>query len=64
MLNCREATRLCSEERDRPLTWRERLSLRMHTMMCYGCRNFRQQMGFLRTAAERFRDGLRGPDGG
>ena len=50
MMNCRQATRLMSEELDRPLTWRERLALRLHTLMCGGCHQYREQMAFLRKA--------------
>jgi hypothetical protein len=58
MLNCKEATRLMSQEHDRPLTLGERLALRYHTAMCIGCTNYRKHMRFLRRAAERFRKGL------
>ncbi|MBL8446321.1 MAG: zf-HC2 domain-containing protein [Zoogloeaceae bacterium] len=62
MLNCRQATQLCSEERDRPLSLRERVALRLHTLICDSCANFRRQMDFLALAARRFREGRR-PDG-
>ncbi len=42
MLNCEQVTRLVSESFDRNLTLRERLGLRLHTMMCGTCRVFRQ----------------------
>lgn len=57
MINCKQATRLMSEEQDRSLSLRERLSLRAHNMMCRGCTNYREHMAFLRKAAERFRKG-------
>lgn len=57
MLNCREVTRLSSEESERELSSRERIEMWMHTMMCTGCRNFRRQMAFLHRAAERYRNG-------
>lgn len=60
MLNCKEATRLMSEAQDRPLNVGEKLQLEMHLAMCRGCRNFREQMDFLRLACRRFmqrRDG-------
>ncbi len=47
MLNCREATRLMSEARERPLKSGEKLSLKMHVTMCSGCRNFGRQMQVL-----------------
>lgn len=61
MLNCREATRLCSEQRDRPLTLSERIALRLHTLICAHCANFHKQLDFLSLTARRFRDGRR-PD--
>lgn len=61
MLNCRQATQLCSEQRDRPLTLGERVALRMHTLICAHCANFHKQLDFLSQAARRFREGRR-PD--
>lgn len=61
MLNCRQATQLCSQERDRPLSRSERIALRLHTLICSSCANFRKQMDFLGMAARRFREGRR-PD--
>lgn len=48
MMNCKAATTLLSQQMDRPLTLKERLSLRFHLMMCSGCRNFDNQMHDLR----------------
>jgi len=55
MLNCHDTTRLLSESRERPLTWRERMALRLHVMMCSGCRRFGQQVRLLAVAARRYR---------
>ena len=44
MMNCKEATRLLSEKKDRPLTGKEKASLTLHTMICSACRNFGKQM--------------------
>ena len=57
MRNCEEATRLCSDEMDRRLTFRERLALRLHVLLCDGCSNFRNQMSLLRLATRRLGDG-------
>ncbi len=59
MLNCREVTRLFSESQERTLHLSERISLKMHTLMCSGCRNFGTQMGALRQVARRY---VRGAD--
>jgi len=61
MLNCRQATQLLSEEHDRPLSLGERLTLRLHTLICASCANFRKQLDFLSLATRRFREGRR-PD--
>ncbi|MDE3012354.1 MAG: zf-HC2 domain-containing protein, partial [Pseudomonadota bacterium] len=46
MLTCRDVTGLLSDGLERPLTWREKLSLRMHTLMCRSCRNYARQLPF------------------
>ena len=57
MLNCKQATRLMSEEQERPLSWRERVALKFHNLICSGCTNYRKHMRFMREAARRFREG-------
>jgi predicted anti-sigma-YlaC factor YlaD len=44
MMNCNQATRLMSDSRERSLTIRERAALKMHTLLCDGCRNFYVQV--------------------
>jgi hypothetical protein len=48
MMSCKEAVQLMSEEMERNLGLGERLALRFHQLICQGCRNYRQQMLFLR----------------
>lgn len=48
MINCRNATRLLSEAQERPLSITERMSLKLHVVMCSGCQNFKDQMDTLR----------------
>jgi len=50
MLTCKDASRLISERQDRPLGFRERLSLRMHLWMCVSCRRFERQLALMRQA--------------
>jgi predicted anti-sigma-YlaC factor YlaD len=50
MLSCKEATRLMSDAQDRKLGLAERLQLDLHLAICKGCRNFGDQMAFLRRA--------------
>lgn len=57
MLNCKEVTRLYSESQERTLTLQERMSLKMHVMMCSGCHNFGKQIHTLRQAARAYADG-------
>lgn len=51
MLDCKHNTELLSQGQDRPLTLRERMAMRLHLMMCRGCRNFEKQLAFIRKAA-------------
>lgn len=57
MLNCKEVTELCSQELERPLRLRERVSLGTHLMMCSGCTNFRKQLKTIRQAMQAYADG-------
>ena len=51
---CRETSELLSQAQDRPLTAREKLILYIHLPLCNGCRNFREQLAFLRRAARNY----------
>lgn len=55
--SCKDVSALLSQGQDRPLSWGEHLRLRMHLLLCEGCRNFSSQLDFLRTAVRRYRDG-------
>jgi predicted anti-sigma-YlaC factor YlaD len=54
MLTCKQTARLVSLSYDKRLSWRERLGVRLHLLVCDACRNFGRQMRFLRAAARRF----------
>ncbi len=58
MINCQQATRLISEAQDRPLSMVEKVSLKFHTMMCSGCRNFSAQVPFLSQAMKAYAKGF------
>jgi hypothetical protein len=64
MLSCKEVSLLVSRSCDTKLTWRERLAVRLHLLVCVACRRFTEQMRFLRRAsrafAERQRDAASG----
>jgi hypothetical protein len=57
MLSCKEASQLMSAAMDRRLSLGERLALRLHLLICLGCRRFQSQMDFLREACRRFGGG-------
>lgn len=50
MSSCKEVTRLISEGLDRDLGFGERVTLRVHFVVCKGCRNFENQVARLRGA--------------
>ncbi|MFG6138225.1 MULTISPECIES: zf-HC2 domain-containing protein [Halomonas] len=54
MMMCKEATRLMSLRQDRPLSFQERLSLRLHLAMCGACRECNRQFTLLHEAGRRF----------
>ena len=54
MLSCKEITHLLSEAQDRKITVSERVHLEMHLAICKGCKNFKNQMSFLREACKRY----------
>lgn len=56
MLTCREATELMSQGHDRRLSLAERVALRMHVLICRGCRATERHLAFLRTATSAWRD--------
>lgn len=49
MRNCEEMTRLISESMDRELSFMEKFEMSVHTMMCKGCHNFKQNTAKLRS---------------
>ncbi len=53
MISCKEAARLISERRDRPLGWRERIALYVHLSMCGVCSAYRRQIDTLGAIARR-----------
>ncbi|MGB8517549.1 MAG: zf-HC2 domain-containing protein [Gallionella sp.] len=53
-LNCKQNTELLSQSQDRPATAREKWAMRLHLLVCSGCRNFDKQLAFIRKAARDF----------
>lgn len=54
MMSCKQATDMMSQGLDRDLSWGERLGLRLHLLICIGCRRTRAQFAFLRQAVQRY----------
>ena len=50
MISCKEASRLASQQLERPLTLGERVRFRLHLAICAGCRRMERQFRFLRVA--------------
>jgi hypothetical protein len=58
LFSCREASRLASEALDHPLAVGQRMTLRMHLLMCAACRAYERQIHFIdRTFRLRARGG-------
>jgi hypothetical protein len=53
MLDCRQASHLLSQSMERKLSLRQRLSLRLHLMLCEACAQFSLQLETLRLAMAR-----------
>lgn len=46
-MNCKETSWLLSMSREKPLTWSERLAVRVHLWICAQCRRFERQLRWL-----------------
>jgi hypothetical protein len=57
-MNCKQATQLISESQDRALSFSEKLTLKMHVMICTGCKNFSVQVPFLSQTMKAYAKGL------
>ena len=58
MMSCEKAARMISEGKDRPLSFREKLGLRMHLAMCAMCRNYEKNLLMLSQIAARAGDAV------
>ena len=54
MFSCYKATQLISLSNERPLVFREKVSLRTHLMICSMCRNFERNSATLSKAMAEF----------
>ena len=56
MPSCRDMSRLVSESMERKLSFRQRVGVRIHLLMCSLCSRFRRQLLFLREIAQQLDD--------
>ncbi len=54
MMMCKEATRLMSKRLDAPLSFQEKLSLKLHLAMCDACTECNKQFALLHEVGPRF----------
>ena len=64
MLSCHHATQLLSEAQERKLKLGEHMSLKMHLIICNGCRNFDRQVQTLRKISRVYAKGKDKDSGG
>ena len=53
MLDCKAVSKLISEGQDLKLPGPDRARMRLHLVMCQGCRNANEQLAFIRQAMQR-----------
>jgi len=53
VLNCKDASRLQSHAYERKLSARELIALKLHLLICKGCRGFAQQLNLIHQACRR-----------
>ncbi len=54
MLSCKQVSELVSQSLDRSLTMRERMSVRLHLLMCAACARFGRQLAFIQATIKKF----------
>jgi len=57
MYSCKQASELTCKAQDQPLSLREKISLRMHLMMCKMCRRYAKQINFISRATQHLSEG-------
>ena len=56
MISCKDASRLVSKSEEAPLSFGQRILLRLHLSVCAACTRFERQLHFLRTAMQKYRE--------
>lgn len=62
MLNCKQASELVSQSLDRPLSWSNRLQLKLHLLICKFCKRFFKQMHGMKHAAKQMQQNIESDD--
>ena len=55
LITCKQASQLISQSLDHPLSWSEKVRLKLHLLICDACTRFKQQLDLLRVAVQRIR---------
>lgn len=55
-ITCQHASRLLSQEMERPLPWAQRVRLRLHLLACDACTRVSRQFAALRLAMRTWRE--------
>lgn len=53
MLSCREVNQHASDYLERQMSWRERMAVRAHLLLCSYCRRFLRQLALTRSTLQR-----------
>ena len=53
MLTCKQSSQLISQSLDRPLSWSDRVQLRLHLFLCNACKRFKHQLNQICRAVQR-----------
>ena len=62
MITCRKATELMTTSELRSLSWKERLELKVHIVLCAACRSLSEQLSTIRAAVKADVDTVPGKD--
>jgi hypothetical protein len=55
LLNCKEASKIISQSLDNPLSWSDRMKLKLHLFICNACTRFNQQLRLIKNAVLRIK---------
>ena len=58
MMSCQDAAKLISEQKDHPLSFGQRLGLKMHLAMCALCRGYQKNLEVLSSIAANAGDAI------